>query len=137
MDGSPEPFGIAVIDMNFLKRVNDIYGHEQGNVAIRKLCDVTTQVFSNSPVYRVGGDEFVVILKGVDLENVDSLIEQFNAKLGSLKKDEHLEPWEKISAAIGFAAFDPATDASVENVFRRADRAMYARKKQMKGVRED
>ncbi len=137
MDGSPEPFGIAVIDMNFLKRINDIYGHEQGNIAIRKLCDVTTQVFSNSPVYRVGGDEFVVILKGVDLENVDSLIEQFNAKLGSLKKDEHLEPWEKISAAIGFAAFDPATDASVENVFKRADRAMYARKKQMKGVRED
>ncbi|HBC70275.1 MAG TPA: hypothetical protein DCZ56_08080 [Sutterella sp.] len=137
MDGSPEPFGIAVIDMNFLKRINDIYGHEQGNVAIRKLCDVITGVFSNSTVYRVGGDEFVVILKGVDLKNVDSLIEQFNSRLDSLKEDEHLEAWEKVSAAIGFAAFNPISDASVENVFRRADRAMYARKKQMKGIRED
>jgi diguanylate cyclase (GGDEF)-like protein len=137
MEDRPEPFGIAVIDMNFLKRINDVFGHEQGNIALRKLSRVITEVFSNSPVYRVGGDEFAVILKGSDLESVDSLIEKFNARLESLGADEHLDAWERVSAALGFAAFNPETDASVENVFRRADRAMYARKREMKGLRKD
>ena len=137
LDEDPEPFGIAVIDMNFLKRINDIYGHEQGNIALKKLARIMTEIFSNSPVYRVGGDEFVAILKGEDLKKADSLIEKFNARLESLSQDEHLDAWEKVSAAIGFAAFNPETDASIENVFRRADRAMYARKREMKGLRAD
>ena len=55
--------GIAMIDMNFLKRTNDIYGHEQGNASLQKLCQTICGVFKHSPVFRIGGDEFVVILE--------------------------------------------------------------------------
>ena len=129
-------FGIAMVDLNFLKRINDTYGHEQGNVAIKKLCMLICHTFEHSPVFRIGGDEFVIILETSDLKNLDKLVDDFSSKISELCNDENLEQWEKISAAIGYAVFNPEIDSSVENVFKRADKAMYARKKQMKAVRE-
>ena len=52
-----------------------------------------------------------------------------------LQADESLKPWEKVSAAIGLAKFDPETDADAEEVFRRADETMYRNKVAMKAVR--
>lgn len=129
-------FGIAMIDLNFLKRINDTYGHEHGNVAIKRLCQLVCTVFEHSPVFRIGGDEFVVILENTDLKNVDELVKTFNKNLEEMQKDDSLEVWEKVSAAIGVAFYDPDTDGNVANVFKRADRIMYQNKKEMKAVRE-
>ncbi|MBQ1335805.1 MAG: GGDEF domain-containing protein, partial [Selenomonadaceae bacterium] len=128
-------FGIAVIDLNYLKRINDTYGHEQGNIAIKRLCRIICVVFAHSPVFRIGGDEFAVILKNDDLKNVDALVEKFNSTFDKMSQDDSLEPWERISAAIGIALYDPLFDNNLTNVFKRADKAMYARKKEMKAVR--
>ena len=133
-DGETE-FAIAVIDLNFLKRINDTYGHEQGNYAIKKLCHIVCHVFEHSPVFRTGGDEFVAVLKNDDFKNRDKLVEEFNSQLEMLKMDESLEPWEQISAAIGVAVYDKEYDSSVDNVFKRTEEIMYARKKDMKAVR--
>lgn len=133
-DGETD-FAIAMIDLNFLKRINDTYGHEQGNCAIKKLCYIVCHVFEHSPVFRTGGDEFVVILKNEDFKNRDKLTEEFNSQLELLGGDESLEPWEKISAAIGVAVYDKEYDSSVDNVLKRADEIMYACKKDMKAVR--
>ena len=130
-------FGFGMIDLNFLKKINDTYGHEQGNIAIKKLCFLVCTTFDHSPVFRIGGDEFVVVLKGSDLENINSLVESFNKKLSELAEDDKLEPWEKVSAAIGIAFYDKKIDADVLNVFKRADQNMYECKKSMKAVRED
>ena len=130
-------FGIVMVDMNFLKRTNDIYGHEKGNIAIKKLCEIVCNIFVHSPVFRIGGDEFVVVLTGRDFEHADALISEFNAQIQALQQDKTLEPWARVSAAIGYATFNPQTDSSIENVFRRADKAMYARKKAMKAVRTE
>ena len=128
-------FGIAMIDLNFLKRINDTYGHEKGNLAIKKLCDIVCNIFEHSPVFRIGGDEFVVILKGRDYENISSLTQKINEQIDAMQKDASLEPWEKVSAAVGYALYDKNKDEGVENVFKRADKAMYARKLEMKAVR--
>lgn len=128
-------FGMAMIDLNYLKKINDNYGHEKGNIAIQKLCHIICATFVHSPVYRVGGDEFVVILQNNDYENVKELVESFNAIIDDLAADESLEPWEKVSAAIGYALYDQRRDVSVEDVFKRADGAMYIRKKEMKSIR--
>lgn len=128
-------FGIAVIDLNYLKRINDTYGHEQGNIAIKRLSRIVCVIFAHSPVFRIGGDEFAVILKNDDLKNVDALVEKFNSALEEISQDDSLEPWERISAAIGIALYDPLRDNNLTNVFKRADKAMYTRKKEMKAVR--
>jgi diguanylate cyclase (GGDEF)-like protein len=121
-------FGIVMMDLNYLKQLNDNYGHERGNEAIQKTCGIICDVFKHSPVYRIGGDEFVVIVQDRDYENIEALVEQFNRKVNATEG----KPWEKISAAIGYARYD--NDDNVEDVFRRADKEMYDRKKEMKAA---
>jgi len=129
-------FGIAMIDLNFLKVINDTYGHECGNSAIIALTELICEIFAHSPVFRIGGDEFAVILKNNDYRKIETLSEKFNQRLEQLKTDAALQPWEKISAAFGYALFDKETDHCAEDVFKRADKNMYERKKAMKAVRK-
>ena len=135
-DGFNE-FGLAMIDLNFLKRTNDTYGHEKGNISIRRLCMLVCEIFEHSPVFRIGGDEFIVVLKNRDYRGVDKLIEDFNNHLTAVQNDDTLQPWEQISAAIGYAKFDKTVDKTVEDVFKKADKAMYDRKAAMKAERTD
>lgn len=136
ISGGKTNFGIAMIDLNFLKRINDTFGHEQGNIAIKTLCRIVCQVFKHSPVFRIGGDEFVVILEQEDYRNIENLCLTFNVQIAGISNNDDLEPWERVSAALGYAIYDKTIDSSVQNVFSRADKAMYARKKEMKAVRE-
>ena len=128
--------GVVMIDLNFLKRINDTYGHDKGDVAIVSLSRIVCHIFDHSPVFRIGGDEFVVILKGHDLENINDLIQEFKRRLKALQDDPALEYWEKTSAAIGYAVYNPEIDNSYENIFKRADNEMYKNKKEMKAIRE-
>ena len=128
--------GLAIADLNFLKVINDTYGHEKGNVALVKLCDLICETFTHSKVFRIGGDEFVIILHGEDYTNYDRLMESFNGELAAISEDGSLEPWEKISAAVGAAFYDASIDEDFDGLFRRADHVMYDRKKEMKAVRQ-
>ena len=129
--------GLAMVDLNFLKKLNDTYGHEKGNLAIQKLCRIVCVIFSHSPVFRIGGDEFVVVLRGGDYDNYEALEKRFQDELRAMKEDETLKPWEAVSASIGAAFYDPAKDDNMASVFRRADHEMYVNKIEMKAVRED
>ncbi|MBR0132754.1 MAG: GGDEF domain-containing protein [Lachnospiraceae bacterium] len=128
-------FGVAMADMNYLKLINDTYGHDKGDLAIVKLSRIICNVFKHSPVFRIGGDEFAVILMGEDYTNADKLVEKFRGMISELSREWSLEKWDRISAAIGMAKFDPLRDLTVESVFKRADDIMYNEKVKMKGVR--
>ena len=135
-DGFDE-FGLAMIDLNYLKKINDTYGHEKGNISIRRLCMAVCEVFEHSPVFRIGGDEFIVVLKFRAYKNVDTLVAQFNERLENTRNDDTLKPWEQLSAAIGYHKFDKTEDKTVDDVFRKADKAMYDMKVSMKAQRTD
>lgn len=86
-------------------------------------------------MFRIGGDEFAIVLENTDYRNIRSRVAEFNQRLEDLKQDKTLGNRDRISAAIGYALCDPAKDENVEAVFKRADRAMYGRKHEMKAVR--
>lgn len=125
-------FGIVMIDLNGMKKLNDTYGHECGNEAIIGLSKVICGVFVHSPVYRIGGDEFVVILENSDYKKRAELVELFKNDIDTLRNDTTLDPWKRISAAIGCAAYDRDKDTAVNDVFSRADQTMYKNKAEMK-----
>ena len=129
-------FGIAVIDLNNLKLINDTAGHECGDKAIVQLCRTICEVFCHSPVFRYGGDEFVVILKNRDLRNIDFLVERFHDMSTAFNGDKKANLWFEHGAAIGYAIFDPALDEDVSSVFDRADRAMYEDKLRIKAAHD-
>lgn len=128
--------GIAMIDLNFLKVINDTYGHEYGNAAIKRLCGLVCEIFEHSPVFRIGGDEFAVILRGEDHKNIEKLTKELNECMEKMSSDDSLQPWEKISASLGYALYDNSTDSCADDIFKRADQRMYERKKEMKAMRK-
>ena len=125
-------FAIVMVDVNFLKRVNDTYGHEYGDKYLIGACEIICEVFKHSPVYRVGGDEFLAVLQGHDYEQRDALMLQLKERRGS--DDKSLQPWENFSAACGIGVYQLGD--SVEQVFQNADEEMYRNKVEMKGGRD-
>ena len=126
-EGTQEPFAVVVCDINNLKAVNDLYGHKEGDVCIKNACIKICKVFSHSPVFRTGGDEFVVILSGEDYYRRNDLMNQINA----IPKDRSkIRIGETVSA--GMSEYDRDKHSSLANVAEEADKAMYARKQHLK-----
>ena len=80
-NGEKTEFAIIVFDVNDLKKVNDFYGHDAGDRHILSAKKLICDVFKHSPVYRIGGDEFTVILTGTDYENAIELLLAFDRQV--------------------------------------------------------
>ena len=131
-EGKNPEFGIAMIDLNYLKETNDESGHDAGDISLVKLARLVRKTFKFSHIYRVGGDEFTVIILKSDVINVETLVEEFKEEIDKLAHDESVPVYERISAAIGYSMFNKRTDECVDDVFKRADTLMYENKREMK-----
>ena len=129
-EGKDVDYGIVVLDLNDLKKTNDKYGHNVGNELIITAAKLIADVFKRSPVFRIGGDEFAVVLQNVDLENCEALFEQF--ELNCRNTFVHGNANIPVRIAYGFARFDPNRDTRFKDVFDRADEAMYENKRKIK-----
>ena len=125
-----DPFGIVVCDINGLKTINDTEGHKAGDDYIKTSCMLICRIFHHSPVFRIGGDEFAVVLRGQDFENRTGLIASLRRQV-----EENIRIGEGPVVASGLAEFQPVSDRTVEDVFNRADTHMYAEKTRLKEMR--
>ena len=126
--GEEVDFGVIVCDVNGLKKVNDTLGHKAGDDYIRSASDMLCEYYKHSPVFRIGGDEFAVLLQGHDFEHREELLDNINRQI-----EENLR-CGKVVASLGMTVFEPETDRSFHEVFKRADGLMYKRKMQLKGM---
>ncbi len=127
-------FGVIVADINNLKKANDTYGHDIGNELIIHAAKILTETFKTSSVYRIGGDEFVVILKGQDLEKYHARMDKMDTAFSADYITVH-DDTVPVSIARGVAIFDPTIDRVYTDVFAKADHAMYLNKESMKATR--
>ena len=119
-------FAITIFDVNNLKTINDTLGHQAGDEYICGACKIICTKFKHSPVFRIGGDEFVAISEGEDYENLDELLnyfEKYNKK--ALKKGG-------IVIAVGSARH--TDEGFVSPVFMNADKKMYENKSYLKSL---
>lgn len=124
-------FAIGVFDCDNLKVINDRYGHDKGDIYLKTASGTICEVFKHSPVFRIGGDEFAVILKNEDYSNIGSLLEQFDNITEEINSSAD-EPWKQVWISKGFAVFDPSGDRSVSGAVQRADQLMYDNKRERK-----
>lgn len=124
--GELKSVAVAVCDVNNLKYVNDNIGHKAGDAHICAAVKIICNVFAHSPVFRIGGDEFVVVLKDRDYENRAKIL----AEITAISEKNNKEG--KVVIAVGIADFDPSTDKSLLSVFEKADSKMYERKRTLK-----
>lgn len=121
-------FAIGVFDCDSLKMINDRYGHEKGDAYLRTACRLICRVFQHSPVFRIGGDEFSVVLQNDDLRNKDDLVQQFSNGMAEISASAENE-WEQVHVSMGIAVYDVQSDRNVNDVLRRADELMYENKR--------
>lgn len=124
--GSLSNFGVIVLDLNDLKKVNDTQGHDAGDMYIKDACNLICHTFKHSPVFRIGGDEFVVFLMNEDYVNREQLAARFYSQTES-----NLNTGGPVIAS-GMSIFEPGKDKCYDCIFERADDLMYIRKKDLK-----
>lgn len=118
--------GVAVIDLDDFKSINDIYGHDIGDRALRKaVMAIKERIRRTDLLIRYGGDEFLLIMPGISEEI-------FEQKLWELQRNIHMERMEecnglRLSVSIGGVM---AREQMTKKVIARADRLMYQAKKQ-------
>lgn len=128
-----DPVSIVIVDLNYLKHVNDTFGHQAGDKLIRRIAEVLQAASEDKYfVARIGGDEFVVILQGENEESANEFIKHIQV-LVEMNNKFYREP--ELSVSIGAATSTP--DMSLEKVINLADDAMYRHKGEHHRRRKD
>ncbi len=125
---SSEHFAVVVCDVNGLKYINDTLGHQAGDQYICAASMLICEHFKHSPVFRIGGDEFAVILDGQDYHNRTKILKKLNQEIESNVGTTN------VVISLGVSDYLPEEDTTFRAVFERADALMYHRKQELKGM---
>lgn len=135
LDTTPEKNHTALLlaDMDGLKYINDTYGHAAGDEYIKFGCRIIQMSISDDCIlYRIGGDEFAVLMRNAGEEEAKALIGKIRENLSVENKKNKGKLIEKKGMSIGYAVFDPEQDSSLHNTLKRADEKMYVQKRRRK-----
>lgn len=125
--GEIENLAVVVGDINGLKVVNDTQGHAAGDQLIKDAGALICRYFSHGDVFRIGGDEFAVLLQGEGFDTMLEVISDINKKVEENIKEK------AVVMSIGYSVLEKE-DRCLGDVFERADRMMYERKKELKAM---
>ena len=125
--GEMQNIGVVVGDINGLKYVNDTYGHAAGDRLIKDACSLICEYFKQGAVFRIGGDEFAVILQSKGYDTMFDVIGELNRKVEENIKEN------AVVVSIGYSVLEQG-DSQLKDVFERADKMMYERKKELKAM---
>lgn len=124
---SGERFTVLFLDLDHLKEVNDLYGHEAGNEVLRAVAaEIRAAVRASDLAARYGGDEFVVILTRTDLSGAERVAEALRIGVESVGRRLSY-PIGTVTVSIGIAEYDPDRPTSGD-LLVNADRALYRAK---------
>ncbi len=120
-------FFVLMFDVNSLKEINDVYGHERGDEYIRGAANALMRGFGDARIFRAGGDEFVVVAEGFEQDQIDAGVRKTDAAVAEF--NEASECPARLSVSRGMTRFEPGQDNFFEDAFARADKVMYENKR--------
>lgn len=119
------PLSLIIIDLDHFKRINDTYGHIAGDEVIRKISATLKESVRKVDILaRWGGEEFIIMLPGIDLDQANLVADKLIAAAASIK---HFNK-EVVTISIGVSSWDP--EDSIESWLRRTDTALYHAKEE-------
>ncbi|MGC0772065.1 MAG: GGDEF domain-containing protein [Candidatus Acidiferrum sp.] len=122
-----QSFLLMFCDVDNLKKINDTYGHHEGDLALIRTADALEQSFRGSDILsRLGGDEFVVLASEASSQTQEVLLRRLE---NNLKKSNANESRYQLSLSVGVARFDPKRAISLGELMAQADEAMYEQKR--------
>ncbi|ENL1171738.1 sensor domain-containing diguanylate cyclase [Vibrio vulnificus] len=125
------PYSIAYLDLNGFKPINDQFGHQEGDLALKAFADTMKKSFRESDVFaRLGGDEFVVFMSGASRSVAQVAIKRFSE---AIEQYNHAaNRGYDLSFCAGIVAVDPNSNISLDDLLCQADSAMYDEKSKIK-----
>ena len=114
-------------DLDNLKKINDTFGHKEGDQALMVISQILKETFRESDIIaRIGGDEFVMLAMNSFETSAEKLINRFEQVLN----DHHLQtkPSHKLAMSFGIACFNPQNPSSIDALLVEADKLMYENK---------
>ncbi len=116
------------IDIDRLKRINDLFGHKEGDIALIDVTGVLKKTFRESDIIaRIGGDEFVVLVIDAFVENRKVLMKRLKENLEICNSDKDLK--HKLSLSAGAAFYNLKKPLSLDDLITQADKLMYKQKR--------
>ncbi|MCX4295920.1 MAG: GGDEF domain-containing protein [Lachnospiraceae bacterium] len=127
---NPEDVAIIDFDLNNLKYTNDTFGHSAGDLYIKNCATIIDEIFDGiGKCYRVGGDEFVVLIEKASAVDIPHYMAMLEANVDACNRENRKL---RMQIAYGYAIFMADTDKNLEDTYNRADKIMYANKKDKK-----
>lgn len=121
-------YSVISIDLNGLKTINDTLGHQTGDIYIKRAAEVIRKASQNDDAacYRIGGDEFIIILKDKSLKDLEELAKRIDEEI---EKNNEGKNGIRLSMSIGSAQFDSEQDRNFSTTIERSDKIMYENKR--------
>jgi len=133
VDIKSSAFSMLMADINNLKVINDTFGHKEGDKYIQNCCKILCDTFKHSSVFRIGGDEFVVLVQNEDFIERHTLYAKLKLTFDSNFYNEDIPLNKRYSMSIGMGD-KRDDDVTLDRMFRDADRMMYDNKRRLKDI---
>ena len=132
IDDGTADFAVVFFDISGLKEINDEYGHNIGDQIIILAAQCISKVFEIENTFRIGGDEFIVIIEEVSKETIEQKIKEVGLVIDDANRSANDLPILNLPA--GYAIFDKNKDRYFLDVLNRSDENMYSEKRRIKGI---
>lgn len=120
-----QDYCVAIVDLDYFKRINDTYGHQVGDQVLRQFGEISKRSFRKADVIgRIGGEEFLFILPNTPYKKAIEVFSQFNKKLLEISQSLNIE--QNTTASVGLVT--PHLQEKVPDIIKRADDALYQAK---------
>lgn len=127
---SGELLSTIVIDLDHFKQVNDKFGHQAGDIVLRKISSCLKRTMRKTDyVGRIGGEEFIILLPNTTEKNAVNVAEKLRNSIASLKFDSKKCQGLSVSASFGVSTIGQK-GISFDDLFAQADKALYVSKKE-------
>lgn len=121
-------FWLLFIDVDRLKQINDVFGHQEGDAALVATAEILKKTFRESDVLgRLGGDEFVVLAIHASEDSAASMMARLEENLA--ERNRQRAGGYELALSVGIARFEPESSASIEELLAKADEALYEHKR--------
>lgn len=124
------PLALAIMDVDWFKAYNDLYGHPAGDACLRQIAQTLAATLARSTdfVARYGGEEFVFLAPGTELAGALQRAEKLIAAMASLNLAHSGSPYARVTLSIGVAAMQATAGGDPQQLLQRADAALYRAK---------
>lgn len=123
-----KPYCLAIADLDYFKSINDTHGHDVGDRVLAATADIISrQIRSFDDAYRLGGEEFLICLKEIDLADAYQVLDRLRERLATTPVS--VPGQQPIPVTASFGLIESMRDQRVEDMLHRADQALYRAKK--------